>query len=87
MSKKLMDCLNGLVGNAGTVRTERTFGQFSRGGAVVRAIQEMWESNQRLTGQDVNQRIGDAIGAVRDEFDLNLAEWHYWCNRARFPRR
>ena len=64
------------------IRSERTFDNFSRGLELIKAIRRMWETNAKLP-PGANQTINTNIQEVCDTFDLNVAEWHYWCRQAR----
>ena len=63
------------------IRSERTLEQFSRGAELIQSIIAMWDANRRLpagANDVIDKRIGDILG----EYDLTLAEWHYWCSHA-----
>jgi len=63
------------------VRPERSFEGFSRGAELVRAVKRMWASNNALPAGS-SREIEERIRFICDRFDLNVAEWHYWCKIA-----
>lgn len=71
------------------IRRERTIEVFSRGAELIQAICRMWEANKLLKpgAPDVNKTINARINAIVQEYDLTVAEWHYWCRHATVCQR
>lgn len=67
----------------GTVRPYRQIETYDRGLELIRAIQILWARNQHdrrfISNATTNQRIANLAA----EFDLTVAEWHYWCRITR----
>lgn len=67
-----------------TVRDHMTPTRHSEGYAIILAIQNCWDENNRLAqSADINQRVAANIAKVMERFDLTLGEWHLWCQEAR----
>lgn len=68
-----------------TVRDHMTPARHSEGYKIVIAIQNCWDTNERLSRAlpDLNQRIEANIAKVMERFDLTLGEWHMWCKAVR----
>jgi len=67
------------------IRSERSVEHYSRGLELAKAIQRMWDLNDRerpYMPWPTSQIINPRIEAIIREFDLTVEEWHYWCKNA-----
>jgi hypothetical protein len=77
------------MSNPNPIRPSRTFESYSRGLSLVRAIHAMRDQNRNTRWTRVDGRwvppsvaINSRIQALVVEYDLTVAEWHYWCRIA-----